>query len=256
MLTVNASILLGAFNHAAREGKKPKLPGEIATNEARIKIGKLWEASPILCYKRKIKTGCRNILSGEREIRKIPITMLSADKESPNEEIALIFNHAGQISDLNITIKSEIIKDAGEWELSQEEGINYNKIIDFLEKFRTAYACKDIEYIKNIYSIGIHNFYDNQVKRKKQYLTDLKKAFNKKAYVNVVFDFVEIEPHPGKYSIYGVTVKQRWKSSTFSDVGFLYLLIDCRKGYEMQIFVRAWSPDRIFDFAFFDEIRN
>ncbi|GHT62433.1 hypothetical protein AGMMS50239_15730 [Bacteroidia bacterium] len=273
----NVSVLLNAFNQAAKEGKKPKIPGGIATNEARIKIGELWKTSPISCTESQLKKTCQNAPSGDYQVSGIPVSMLSAEKETQSEEIAISFNSNGQISDLNISIKPEIIEIKGE--LQPGDIVNKNKILDFLEKFRTAYNCKDIGYLETVYSedaliinavkrsvqrvpdnismsIKSNDFgYDYQVKTKQEYITKLRQVFKKNAYVNIVFDAIEVEPHPGKYNIYGVTLKQHWKSSTYSDVGFLYLLIDCSKEHEMQIFVRAWSPEKLFNFTYFDDIR-
>jgi hypothetical protein len=279
LMETNASLLLNAFNTAAKERKKPKIQGGMMTTTTRIKVGELWKTSPMKCTENVIKTSCQSAVSGDYEIRNIPVTMLSADSvETMNEEIALSFNEQGQINDLNITVKAPVPDTA---RFIPQDIVNYDKIRDFIEKFRTAYNCKDIEYLENVYSDNaiiinvvkktirqvpntdqpIRNIisdkynYEFQVRTKTQYFTKLRQVFKKNRYINIVFDDIEIEPHPGIYNIYGVTLKQHWNASEFNDVGFLYLLIDCRKEYEMEIYVRAWSEEKIFDFTYFNEYR-
>jgi hypothetical protein len=42
--------------------------------------------------------------------------------------------------------------------------------------------------------------------------------------------------------VYGVTLKQDWKSSMYSDKGYVFLLIDYRNEQEPIITVRTWQP--------------
>jgi hypothetical protein len=277
LIEYNASVLLGAFNQAANEKKKPKLPGgNLMTKETRIKCGELWKTSPMRCTESSLDRPCRLAPSGDYEIRNIPVAMLAAGSEDvQNEEIAISFNSAGLISDVNIVIRAENILAA---EIKTEDIVNTNQILDFIEKFRTAYNCKDIEYIEKMYSddalfinlktktvrqapnssdmiksirVDSKYNYEFQVKTKSEYLTALSRVFKKNKFINVVFNEIEVEPHPGEYDIYGVSIKQHWNSSTYSDVGYLYLLVDCQDKDEMLIFVRAWAPEKVFGFASF-----
>jgi hypothetical protein len=43
--------------------------------------------------------------------------------------------------------------------------------------------------------------------------------------------------------VYGVTLKQDWKSSKYADKGYVFLLIDYRNEQEPVITVRTWQPE-------------
>lgn len=153
-----------------------------------------------------------------------------------------------------------------------------NRIRDFIEKFRTAYNCRDIYYIENVYSnnaliisakrktmqqipntdqivksLNVDKYgYDFQVSTKEKYIKALRQVFKRNEFLNVKFDSVQVEKVAG-YKIYGVSLYQRWNSTTYNDKGYLYLLIDCTKEDEMQVFIRAWAPEKVFGLYSFSE---
>ncbi|MDR1631725.1 MAG: hypothetical protein LBR97_02415 [Dysgonamonadaceae bacterium] len=152
-----------------------------------------------------------------------------------------------------------------------EDFAERNKILDIVEKFRTAYNCKDIYYIENIFSnnaliirpiqktiqqvpntdLIVRNIkldgygYDFQVTSKQEYIKKLRIVFKKNSFVNVRFDSIQVDKVRG-HKIYGVSLHQQWNSTTYNDKGHLFLLIDCRKEDEIQIFIRAWAPEKVF----------
>jgi hypothetical protein len=297
----NASILLSAFNKAVNTGKKPAYPKEIIVKEADDKLKAMWKNSKMHCTVSELRAVCRVASSGEYQLRGIPMEIFADDVQHKDEKISLHFNLSGQISDISINVvlptvvaepedEQTVSSEVGETEKTQpliplpantpeEDVININMILDFIEKLRTAYNCKDLEYLENIYSDNaiiinvrkkkitqinnsevIHSInipkygYDYQVRTKKAYLDTLKQVFKRNRYINIDFDSIDVDIHPGYNKIYSAHLFQNWNSSTYRDKGFLYLLIDCRKEYEMQIFVRAWAPEKIFNFNSFDKI--
>ena len=44
--------------------------------------------------------------------------------------------------------------------------------------------------------------------------------------------------------IFGVTLKQHWNSSNYSDVGYLFLMINFEDEMNPSIQVRTWQPDK------------
>jgi len=165
-----------------------------------------------------------------------------------------------------------------ELQTSAEDYAERNKILDFIEKFRTAYNCKDIYYLENIYSNNaliisakrksiqqipntdqiVRNInldglgYDFQVTTKEKYIEALRNVFKRNEFVNIGFDSIQVDKVRG-YRIYGVSLYQRWNSTTYKDKGYLFLLIDCRKKDEMQVFIRAWAPEKIFNLNSFTD---
>jgi hypothetical protein len=274
-MEINASLLLSAINKAGKENKKLHLSDRWITDEAKKKIEEMWKTSKMLVENLDINAQCMKTGFGDYQIRNISVFMKSADADEKHENISLNFNEEGQISDINFSLDTGIVPEIIADKASEEDFNSRSKILDFIEKLRTAYNCKDIDYISNVYSnnaliitavkraliqipesdnvlrsLGTAE-YEIQVKTKAEYISRLGKVFKKNKYVNIVFDSVQIEDHPGYDKVYGVTLKQHWDSSTYNDVGFLYLLIDCRKEYEMQIFVRAWSPEQMFSLKSF-----
>ena len=45
--------------------------------------------------------------------------------------------------------------------------------------------------------------------------------------------------------MYGVTLKQEWNSSRYSDVGFIFLMIDFQDENNPLIQVRTWQPEKL-----------
>jgi hypothetical protein len=267
----NASLLLTAFNKAARTGRKPAIPSGIVTKEAKNKLQDLWSMSAMACKTSVIQERYLVTYEKEYQIRNIPMVMYAADSDSTKyEEIALNFAADGMISDIIITVKEHQYMHV-EWEavsdIEQEQ-----RIKEFIDLFRDAYNCKDINILGAFFSNNAliitgrkvqekpnsnemlkkalpGKKYELQVQSKSQYLTKLKDIFKKNDYINIVFDSIEIVKHPNpelKY-VYSATMKQHWNSSTYKDVGYLFLLINCINKNKMEIFVRTWQPEQEVD---------
>ena len=58
---------------------------------------------------------------------------------------------------------------------------------------------------------------------------------------------MSVKRHPARPRIYGVTMKQYWNSSTYSDVGYLFLMINFENELQPTIEVRTWQPDKYAD---------
>jgi hypothetical protein len=70
-------------------------------------------------------------------------------------------------------------------------------------------------------------------------------VFQNNTRIHVVFDKIEVSHHPKYDDIYGVTLKQGWNTNNYSDVGWLFLMIDFRDGENMEIHVRTWQPEKL-----------
>jgi len=139
--------------------------------------------------------------------------------------------------------------------------------VNFIENFRTAYNRRDIGYLEQVYSDnaliitgkvvqekqgykdvsgstlgGQRVAYVQQSKR--EYLTRLKAVFNRARYLNVKFEDIEIVQHPKYDGWYGVTLKQHWHTSGYSDEGYLFLMVDFRDENLPLITVRTWQPHK------------
>ena len=77
---------------------------------------------------------------------------------------------------------------------------------------------------------------------KRDYLLRLAKVFGMNKSVDVKFSDFRIMRHPTKDGIYGVSLRQRYKSDRYADDGWLFLLWDFRNASMPLIHVRTWQP--------------
>ena len=84
-----------------------------------------------------------------------------------------------------------------------------------------------------------------KVQDKATYLTNLKKQFDTKKYIKVGFDHISVMKHGAKANIYGVTLHQTWRTNTYHDEGWLFLLWDFNDPEKPQVHVRTWQPDQV-----------
>ncbi len=148
------------------------------------------------------------------------------------------------------------------------------QILQFVEIYRTAYNRKDLDYIEKVFSDdaliivgrvvrekpdGVKQSdrlrssslnRDNVtfvVQSKERYLRALRGVFARNEYVQVGFDSLKIHRHTKDPFLYGVTLKQEWHSSTYSDTGYVFLMIDFNDEENPQIHVRSWQPEQFPD---------
>ncbi len=145
------------------------------------------------------------------------------------------------------------------------------QILQFVEIFRTAYNRKDLDYLKQVYSDDALIIVGKVLQKKPgepdlleksrlsreriqfireskhEYLDKLEKVFAGNEYIKVNFSEIAVRRHPHLDLIYGVTLKQEWKTPTYSDTGWLFLMIDFRNQDQPVIHVRSWQPEKFGD---------
>ena len=139
-------------------------------------------------------------------------------------------------------------------------------LINFLEDYQTAYALKRHRYLENIYSDDALIIVGRVVKRtvltdrmtlnltaeeaeltkydKDKYMEHLAVCFGNNEYIRLRFTETEFTKANEKNDVYGVRVRQEYFSSSYGDVGYLFLLVDLRHKQPL-IHVRAWQPDKV-----------
>lgn len=142
-------------------------------------------------------------------------------------------------------------------------------LINFLEDYQTAYALKRYDYLKAIYSDEALIIVGHVVKKtvipdraefnlsadevrmmtydKETYFKNLSRTFKLQEYINLRFadtDF-RLAYSSNKREVYGVRLLQEYYSSTYGDVGYLFLLVDLTENNKPLIHVRAWQPDKV-----------
>ena len=199
------------------------------------------------------------------QVRNIAVQMvpISADyDEDLKQEICIYFDKSGTITDFNITLGKN------QWKTIMEESTLLDdldkrlQILHWTEQFRMAYCQKDIGFMENVFSEyaliikgrvvkPVKYSYETPnveyiVMNKQKYMENLRKVFKRNAYVNVQFDEIEISRHGVNPNIYGVTLIQKWSSSTYSDTGWLFVIWDFTDEYDPKILVRTWQDKKDF----------
>lgn len=150
-------------------------------------------------------------------------------------------------------------------------------LVNFLEDYQTAYALKRYDYLESIFSddalfiVGhVLKRNNNELKDVKQfnlpaqevellrmdknaYFDRLSRVFMSQEYINIRFTetdfkrqlFSTDEANTNGEDIFGVRLLQEYHSSTYGDVGYLFLMVDLRDVQRPVIHVRAWQPDKV-----------
>ena len=145
--------------------------------------------------------------------------------------------------------------------LNETDANRRHTILNYCEHFRTAYTTKDIDFLRQVFSDKALIIVGNVVKplanddkfqaeskvtyaihSKHDYITRLSRVFAANQKIDVKFSNFRIMRHPTMDGIYGVTLRQQYKSDRYSDDGYLFLLWDFRDPSMPLIHVRTWQP--------------
>ena len=286
----NASLFLTEVNSAGCENRALNLSGITCDADFEDDINMLWENVHFTCKDEHISTAGIQTKDGYQIrsiiIRMIPLDETILDESSSIKEGILNFTSDGRIRYFVIADDTHVGTDVLQAGNELNDLTKRLQILDFVEQFRTAYNKKDIRFIEDVFSedaliiVGkvIRRIPNSEIKTgsdivyrketKSEYVSRLRQAFNQNSYIDVRFDDINVYKHPNanKYpTIYGVLVTQHWNSSTYSDVGYVFMLWDFTNVNEPKIRVRTWQPkyldesqtqeldeDDIFDPSFFD----
>lgn len=122
-------------------------------------------------------------------------------------------------------------------------------LINFVEDYQTAYALQRRDYLEQIYSdnalvvigtvLKTTKKTDNLLMKeevrikydtlsKSQYMERLERVFGNNEFVNLHFTNTSFNTVSGKQNVIGVQLRQEYFSSSYSDVGYLFLMVDLR----------------------------
>ncbi len=181
------------------------------------------------------------------------------------ENIVFTFNREGKICNLTFSLSQDVVSDI----VSQDGWTEEARIIltDFLENYQTAYALKRYDYISSIFdddALIITGRVLNRVKgpdeysnnryvtltrhNKESYLRQLGKVFSSQEYINLRFSDCEVVKLGKGEQLFGIKIRQEYYSTTYSDSGYLFILVDLRDYRRPVIHVRTWqdAPDKEF----------
>lgn len=147
--------------------------------------------------------------------------------------------------------------------LEETDSACRHKILNYCEHLRTSYTTKDIDFLRQVFSdnaliivgtvVKTGKKWDDAggdtrvhyaVRTKHEYLERLEKVFATNDKIQADFADFRIMRHPSVEGIYGVTLRQHYSTSRYSDDGYLFLLWDFRNPSMPLIHVRTWQPYR------------
>lgn len=258
------SALLTAINQAETANDDINYTGINIDNLASQSLGMMWNNVHFRVSDDDIVEHCLSIKASNGsvlgyQVRNIPIEMKPFDDSYDGDlyqEICINLGKDGTITDFNIAMG------LNQYMKIIREGDRLNdldrrmQILHWVEQFRNAYCQKDINFMDAVFSEDALIVTGKVIKRvnyegprvqynvmgKQQYLANLRRVFARNSYVNVHFDDIEVVRHASKPNFYGVTLKQGWNSSTYSDEGIVFIVWDFTDEFNPKILVRTWQP--------------
>lgn len=267
-METSVSDLLTEINMAVARGEKKLTLSRLNMSaSAKESLIRLWTNDNFRCPEEEIVEKCLTTSNGF-QVRGIPLLKIDPSAEENYQEAVINFNKNGQIISFYYTINPElythlmmdIMKGGGK----KNEITDINRrmqIIDYVEQFRTSYNQKDLKFLNQVFSddaliitgsvikvkksevMASDRVVKYSVKTKREYLNNLANAFRNNQYINVAFDDITIVHHPTKRDVYGVTVRQRWNSTRYSDEGYVFMVWDFTDEKQPKIHVRTWQPE-------------
>ncbi len=256
-MSKSASALVSEINKAYFAEGRPNLVNVNMTNKARQDVLQIWDNSSYRSIETELYLRCLNTSSGY-QVRNIPIIIKEGDE---NQDLVINFNKNGAISAVYFAIENHRYQSIMKATNSVVDLRRRQMILNFVENFRTAYNRKDTPLIRDMYSDQamiitgtVYRTVNNEFggmpqekiryikQNKEEYMTKLQRVFAANKYINVQFDDISVVQHPAHNDIYGVTLKQAWRTTNYSDDGWLFLVIHFESDNEMYVDVRTWQP--------------
>ncbi|MFI3292099.1 MAG: nuclear transport factor 2 family protein [Rikenellaceae bacterium] len=252
-----ATEMITSINKAfVDSNSRPGLEYVNMNNDARQNVLQIWDCAKYRCVESEIYQRCLATSKGY-QIRNLPFIM----EDGSRQDAVINFTPSGTIDAFYFAIENHKYQDIIKANKSITDLRRRQMILDFVENFRTAYNRKDLTLIGSMYSDDVLIITGNVCKsngdtfsgmsaetvsyvksNKEQYMARLKAVFAKNPYVNIGFDDIYVMQHPVEANIYGVTLRQAWNTTHYSDDGWLFLAIEFHSDTDMLIHVRTWQP--------------
>ena len=178
------------------------------------------------------------------------------------EDVVFTFTSEGKIDCLAFGLDHKArtdILNKGVWSVEARQ-----KLMEFLENYKTAYALKRLDYLRTIFDddaviiVGhvatrlvrksgdgvryeAHRYVQRTHYSKEQYLQNLVRCFKSNEFVNIRFANNDVRKARNGEE-YGIQIKQDYYSTHYGDTGYLYLQVDLNDRNQPIIKVRTWQP--------------
>lgn len=266
-MEANLSKVLTEINNAYAAHREINVVNLPMTQFAKNSMSMLWSTVMFRCDGDDVdfvEPHLWNFSSGYMA-RGIPMLLTPRDKSGKRDiyqEVTVDFDLSGNITDFVFSSITHFgtLERGGDPVTIERKAI----ILQYCDRFRTAYNTKNIEFIEQVFSDDALIITGSVVKTqtadgiylpiikynkkdKKQYIRDLRRVFDLNAWIEVTFNEVgsSITQSRDNPNFYGVRLKQSWKSSRYSDEGYVFLLWDFTNAANPIIHVRTWQPEYV-----------
>lgn len=209
------------------------------------------------------------------ELRKIRVhTYYPSLDEQSTEYLVLDFTKDGKLYNITFAIPGYFYKALRRQGMDEMDWSHRQVIIKFIEKYRTAFMTRDTAAIASMFSdraliiVGrvlkesasnndLYRFmkindaqptYQQIRLTKDEYLKRQKRVFRTQRDIYLSYSTLKIRRKNKQKDVYGISMRQHYVSTDYSDEGYLFLLVDFDEKYP-QIYVRAWQPQEWNDSA-------
>lgn len=276
----NLGLLLTQINEANSQKQKELSLRSVPMNDfALSSLTELWKNVHFYCDDNEVFDRCWPMKNGYM-VRQIPLILDTQDDQFNSshgvgsggvyQEAVVEFDKQGRITDFRLTFDSHQMESMERCGNTVTDIERKMLILSYCDRFRTAYCTKDLPFLQQVFSddaliitgkvirtkpsevspIGTIVEYNRQTK--KQYLANLANAFRRNKYIDVKFTEVGSGGSRGcgavtqsrqNPNMYGVRLRQEWRSSRYSDDGYVFLIWDFTDEQNPVIHVRTWQPE-------------
>ena len=272
----NLAAVLTEINRAQKAKEAVSVKNLRMDEFAKKSLARLWAVTPFYCDDEEVVERCWVFKNGTMMVSHIPLIITPEDENfglGTYQEAVVEFDTKGQLIDFRFAL------DAQTAESMERCGTVVDKekqmiILQYVERFRTDYNQKDISTIEKMFSDdaliitgrvvmakpqgdqGAQFKVEYNKQNKQQYISNLRRAFLRNKWIDVKFSQIGENGEDGgcagitqstkDKTKYGVRLRQSWKSSNYSDEGYLFLLWEFPEdGGDPIIHVRTWQPEMV-----------
>lgn len=272
----NLGVVLTEINRAQKAKTTLTTRGFPMDDFALKSLVRLWAVTPFYCDDEEVVDRAWVFKNGTMMVSHIPLIITPEDEGfgmGNYQEAVVEFDARGNITDFRLALDaqtSESMERCGSVVEKEQQMV----ILQYVERFRTAYNQKDLQTIEQMFSDDALIITGKVVmsrpsemqpakakveytkQNKQQYISNLRRAFARNKWIDVKFTQIGDDNQNGGCAgitrsrvdptKYGVRLRQEWKSSNYSDEGYLFLLWEFPKdGGSPIIHVRTWQPENV-----------
>ena len=238
------------------------------TEFAKKSLARIWAVTPFYCDDDVVVERCWIFKDGNMMVSHIPLIIMPEGESygmGQYQEAVVEFDRQGTITDFRFAISPQMEMSMEHCGVTEVEKVMI--IRRQIEIFRTAYNQRDIDAIEDMFSDDALIITGKVITRgemklpkveytpldKRHYIERLKLAFARNKWINVQFSEIDNKESGGcagitrsknNPTLFGVRLRQTWKSSSYEDEGYLFLLWEFPDdGKDPIIHVRTWQPE-------------